>query len=371
MAPANAADGANTQAEDSLVTIIWPKQTSSLGLKTSTQRQLQTLSSKASRRKADQDDDELLNDTTAKLALHSKKTDRLQRRLQKKESRRVKSEIKSFLDLTPELLTEVLGHLLPSDFSALLRVSQFSRDFVLDNETAIASRIIQSRYWVLGQCFPLLVSLSEVDDISRGALLSSRWQERLKIHRNPYQHIQHINAAVVCTCMSCVLAWNNLNIILDLAHWQHNLETRQPLPIIPRGRTPEWNEELLEKHAVIVRRAMKSPISYARILQTHLDTITRTIIRNSEWRKKGESKTMTRPRLYRLTDQETTAMTDEFLERSAPPSYQPIFMRDNYYSVEAFVPNRKWDKEDQVWKYYPKWPKSHINDLAWVAARFS
>ena len=363
-----AAEEAMSQVEDPQVTIIWPKQNASSDNQVPAVP-LNKPVKKASRRI--QEDDGPLNDTTAKLALRSKKTERLQRRLQKKESRRVKSEIKSFLDLPLELLTDVLGHLLPEDIFALLRVNQFSREFVLDNEAAIASRIIQSRYWVLGQCFPLPIPLSAVDGLSRRALLSDRWQERLKIHRNSYQHIQQIDPALVCTCMSCVLAWNNLNIVLDLAHWQHNLESRQPLPIIPRGRALEWNTALLEKHAQSIRKAMKSPIAYARILHVHLNTITRTIIRNSKWRRKGESKTAVKPRLYHLSDEEVSEATDEFLERSGPPSYQPIYMRDNYYTVEAFVPNRKWQKEEQVWKFYSKWPNPHLNDLTWLAARFS
>jgi hypothetical protein len=182
--------------------------------------------------------------------------------------------------------------------------------------------------------------------------------------------------------MSCVLAWNNLCIILDLAHWQGNFDNREPLPIIPRGRNPEWNIDLLEKNAEIVTKAMHSPLAHARILQTHLDVTTRTILRTEKYRRKGDNdkpntkdKTVPpqprKPRLYHLTDDEAAAGTDEYLERSGPPSYQPIYMRDNYYSVEAFVPNRKWDKDEQRWHYYSKWPKPHENDLAWLVARFT
>lgn len=171
--------------------------------------------------------------------------------------------------------------------------------------------------------------------------------------------------------MSCVLAWNNLNIVLDLAHWQQNFDTREPLPIIPRGRNPQWNVDLLDRHAEIVTRAMQSPLTYTRILQQHLDSTNRAIIRSGNWRKKGEKITIPRPRLYHLTDEEAAAGTDEYLERSGPPSYQPIYMRDNYYSIEAFVPNRKWDKEEQRWQYYTKWPRPHENDLNWLVARFT
>jgi hypothetical protein len=315
-------------------------------------------------------DDEPLNDTTAILPLHSKKTERLQRKQEKKSKRKVHSDIKSFLDLPGELLIEVLIHLRPSDVFGLLRVNQFSRSFVLANEHSIAASIKQSRYWVLNQCYPLPLPLSAVEPAARTALLSTRWQDRLMIHRNPYQHIKHIDPQAICTCMSCVLAWNNLNIILDLAHWQENLSTREPIPIIPRGRTPEWNIALLDEHAEIVEAAMTSPLTHARILETHLATTTHTIIRFSKWRKKGDKSPVQKPRLYRLTDEGAAQETDEYLERSGPPSYQPIYMRDNYYSVEAFVPNRKWSTEEQSWHYYSRWPKPHLNDLAWVTARF-
>ncbi|EXJ86512.1 hypothetical protein A1O3_03463 [Capronia epimyces CBS 606.96] len=320
-------------------------------------------------------DEEPLVDTTAALALHSKKTARLQRRHQKKQSaRKVHSDIQSLLDFPSELLLLMLSFLQPSDIYSLLRLNRSMRRFILDNETAIADSIMYRRYWVLRQCFPLPVMLDRVSDAARPALLSQQWQDRLKIHKNPYQHIKQIDPSFVCTCMSCVLAWNNLCIILDLAHWQPNFDNREPLPIIPRGRNPEWNVQLLEKNAQIVTKAMQSSLTHARILQKHLAVTTRTILRSGRWRRKGDKTTPApsqRPRLYHLTDEEAAAGTDEFLERSGPPSYQPIYMRDNYYSVEAFVPNRKWDRDEQRWQYYSKWPKPHENDLAWLVARFT
>lgn len=178
-------------------------------------------------------DEEPLVDTTAALALHSKKTVRLQKRQQKKQSaRKVHSDVHSFLDLPYEVLLVVLSFLPPSDIFTLLRLNQSTRKFILENEASIAHTIKSRRYWVLQQCFPLPVSLENVPDSARPALLSKNWQDRLRIHKNPYQHIKHIDPLTVCTCMSCVLAWNNLNIILDLAHWQSNFEKREPLPII-------------------------------------------------------------------------------------------------------------------------------------------
>ncbi|KIW17278.1 hypothetical protein PV08_04469 [Exophiala spinifera] len=323
------------------------------------------------RKKGASAEDEPLVDTTAALTLNSKRTARLQKRQEKKQSRKVHSHIQSFLDFPPEILSLILGFLRPSDVFSQLRLNHFMRNFILENERSLAESITRRCYWVLRQCFPLPVLLEKVPASARPVLLSPQWQDRIKIHRNPYQHIKQIDPAVVCTCMSCLLSWNNLNIILDLAHWQRNFENREPLPIIPRGKNPEWNTKLLADHADIVIKAIHSPLAHSRILQTHLDVTTRTIVRSARWRKKGEKVTTPKPRLYHLTDEEAEAGTDEYLERSGPPSYQPIYMRDNYYNIEAFVPNRKWDKETQTWHYYSKWPKPHENDLAWLVARFS
>ncbi|KAK5205917.1 hypothetical protein LTR41_008199 [Exophiala xenobiotica] len=324
-----------------------------------------------SRREDTLSDDEPLVDTTAALTLNSKKTARLQKRQKKKQAQKVHSNIQSFLDFPPELISLIFSFLQPSDIYTLLRLDQFTQDFILDNERSIAEGITSRLYWAIRQCFPLPVSLDQVPASARPVLLSQHWQDRLKIHKNPYQHIRQIDPEMVCTCMSCLLAWNNLNIVLDLAHWQPNLEHREPLPVIPRGRNPDWNIQLLEQHAEIVMKAIYSPLAHARILQTHLNVTTRTIVRSAKWRKKGEKITTPKPRLYHLTDAEIEAGTDGYLERSGPPSYQPIYMRDNCYSVEAFVPNRKWDKEAQKWQYYSKWPRPHENDLAWLVARFT
>jgi hypothetical protein len=316
-------------------------------------------------------DDEPLVDTTVALAKNSKKTARLQKRQQRKQARKVHSEIQSLLDFPQELLLVILGFLQPSDIFIMLRVSRSMRALILGNERSIADESMARHYWVLKQCFPLPVPLERVPSVARPVLMSEQWQDRLRIHKNPYQHIMPINPSDTCTCMSCVLAWNNLNIILDLAHWQQNLETREPLPIIPRGRNPEWNVKLLERHAKIVHKAIQSPLAHACILQKHLRTTNSTIIRSGRWKKKGEKSTVPKPRTFHLTEADAASGTDEYLERSGPTSYQPPYMRDNYYNIEAFVPNRKWDKEKQKWMYYSKWPQPHENDLNWLVARFT
>ncbi|EXJ71969.1 uncharacterized protein A1O5_04471 [Cladophialophora psammophila CBS 110553] len=316
-------------------------------------------------------ENEPLVDTTAALASHSKKTARLQRRQQKRQARKVHSDVQSFLDLPQELLSIILGFLQPSDIFNLLRLNQSMRAFILNNERSIAEEILNRRYWILRQCFPPPVSLDQVPLVARPALMSEQRQGRGRIHKIPYQHIKQIDPLNVCTCMSCVLSWNNLNVILDLAQWQENLESREPLPVIPPGRNPDWNVKLLDRHAAIVTQATKSPLTYARILQIHLDTTIRTIIRFGKWEKKGAKITKLEPRQYQLTDAEAAAGIDEFLDRKGPPSYQPLYMRDNYYTVGAFVPHRKWDRDEQKWLYYAKWPRPHDNDLNWIVARFA
>ena len=122
---------------------------------------------KASRKAPIQDDDEPLVDLTEALALKSKKTDRKKKQQQKKleriEKKRVKSDVKSFLELPPELLEEVLSYLRPSDIFRLLRLNRSTRDFVLDNEQSIAKDIIRRQYWVLYRCLQVPVALEKVD----------------------------------------------------------------------------------------------------------------------------------------------------------------------------------------------------------------
>lgn len=321
---------------------------------------------KAARKPAVVDDDEPLVDTTESIPLKSKKTERMQKRQQKKlKKTTVTSETKSFLELPPELLQEVLSHLQPSDIFRLLRLNKSTRDFILDNESLIAKDIIVHRYHTLARSFHLPVPLSKVDDTAQAALLSKNWQDRLQIHKKPYQHVRVIDPAKVCTCMSCMLSWNNLNVILDLAFFQRHLDSREPIPMIPRGTYPEWNRKLTERNACIVERAMQSPLHYAAILQIHLNTIVGTLTRQVRVGKK----TCHPRRLFHLSTTDIESGTDLFLERSGPPSYEFPFHRDNYYSLEAYVPNRKWDRDDQIWKYAST-GQPHDNDLSWVVARF-
>ena len=327
-----------------------------------------------------EDDDEPLIDHTAPLAKNSKKTKRLQKQQQKRQQK-ASSRIRNFLELPPELLQEVLGHLLPTDIFRIMQLNRATREFILENETSIAKNIMDQRFWVLRNCLPLPTPFAEVDDASKAALLNPSWQEKTNINRKPYQHVKTIDPQRVCSCPSCLLAWNNLNVVLDISHFQWHLNHREPIPMIPRGTTPAWNTELTEHHARIVERAMRSQLDYAAILQTHLNSIVGTLLRQVRFPPKQPihrhnkniaplpAKTVHPIRLYHVTEKDAAKEDDTFLERDGKPSYEFPFHRDNYYSLLAYVPNRKWNKEEQKWVYYAQ--GFHERDLGWIRERFT
>lgn len=312
---------------------------------------------------------EPLVDSTASLTLHSKKTERRQKRNTKRMQRaddRVSDM--NLLDMPIELLESIIGHLRAADVFRLLRTSHALRDFVLEHERSIAKQIILKRYWTLWRCFPCPIRFDSVASDCHAALLSEKRQDLLNIHRKSYhQHIEMVDSRQVCTCMTCVFAWNNLCLLVDLNHWQNNLDQREPIPMIQRGSTPEWNTDLLTQNANIIRKAMAGPFSlyYAAVLEKHLSTIVRTILRSSRQKKAGMR---AKPRLYNMTDWDVESGTDVFLGRKGPPSYDFPFHRDVYYSLEAYLPNRKFD--NGTWHYYALPPTQHEKDLEWVKATF-
>ena len=135
--------------------------------------------------------------------------------------------------------------------------------------------------------------------------------------------------------------------------------------MIARGTSPDWNEKLLSRNVGIVRMAMQHKLMYAAILEKHLSTITTTILRSSRWKRKGDKKPKG-PRLYNMLDSDIRAGSDVFLENAGQPSHEFLFHRDNYYGVEAYLPNRKWSSEGQKWYYYALPPVQHERDLEWV-----
>ena len=140
--------------------------------------------------------------------------------------------------------------------------------------------------------------------------------------------------------------------------------------MLARGMRPAWNTDLVRTHASIVETAIISPIHRAAILQRHLNTTIRTIMRSATLRnRKGQATGQFHPppnRLYRLSEADVALETDAFLQRSGPPSLEFPFSRDNYYTLLSYLPNRRWVTLEQggYWLYYGA---LHENDVAWAA----
>lgn len=271
------------------------------------------------------DEDEPLVDTTEALEKKSRKTERMQKRQQRKlRKTTVQSDTKSFLELPHELLHEVLSYLLPSDIIRLQRLNKSTAAFLQENEPVIARDIVRRRYWVLARCLPLPVPLDQVPALARASLQSQKWQDRLQLHKKSYQHVRSIDPKQFCTCMTCVIAWNTLCVVLDLAHFQKNFNDREPLPMIARGTDPKWNSDLISFNAELVKKAVKSPLYYACILQTHLATTVGTI--NRQYRVGKKTSAPNPKRLYLLSPADVEGETDEFLERNGPPTLDFPFL---------------------------------------------
>lgn len=311
------------------------------------------------------DNEEPLVDTTASIPLRSKRTERLQRRQQKKNMRSsVHSDVTSFLELPSELLLEVLSFLRPSDLFTLTRVNHSTKDYLESNEQITSESLIHWRYPILAMCFPRPVLFDHVDTSAHSALLSPTHQQRLRIHKVPYQHFKSADPQNTCSCMTCVLAWNNLSLAVDLAHWQTHLDSREPIPMVARGTRPQWNLDLVEVNAQIVNNAIRRPLWYARILQAHLNTTVKTIVRQAAIRRKNRSPIRDVPasnRLFHMSGADVASETDAFMQRSGPPSFEFPFTRDNYYTLASYLPNRRWD--EGKWIYYGD---LHERDVAWA-----
>ncbi|KAF2433652.1 hypothetical protein EJ08DRAFT_607448 [Tothia fuscella] len=303
-----------------------------------------------------------LVDTTAAIPLNSKRTQRQKKKQQKKD--KAHKELATLLDLPSELFMTVLGYSRPSDVFVLSRVSKDLREFILYQEATITREIIDCRYLALSKCFPLPIPLERVDKNVHPAMLSEERQTMLNLHKKPYQHIKPPDPQALCTCLTCMLAWNNLCLVVDFAFWQGNLDRGEPITIIARGKYPEWNQKLVSDNATIVTKALDSPLYYARLLEEHL----RSTINSA--RRHGNNKGNKRRR-FRMTSDDAASETDCFLERSGPPSMDFPFHRDNYYMLEAYLPNRGWNQEQQRWMYIPA--SQHDRDVehvkAWAARR--
>ncbi|OTA96508.1 hypothetical protein M434DRAFT_8707 [Hypoxylon sp. CO27-5] len=304
------------------------------------------------------EDEELgvLEDKTEALILRSKRTERA-RKKQAKKSNKTNRQSQGLLSLPYELMLNILALLRPSDTFNLQRVNRDFHKFILGEETRITKAITRWRYVCLERCFRLPVLMEDIDPNIRPYVQSPERQELLTIHKKPYQHVQAPDPAEVCTCLTCLLRWSSLCLIVDFAHWQRNLDIGEPIPMIPRGKHPEWNQTLIASNAAIVRKALHSPLWHARLLEAHLDSTTRSIRRHAA--NKGNKR-----RRFRMSKEEMESGSDLFLERSGPPSLDFPFHRDNYYMLEAYLPNRGWNAEQERWMYAPA--EQHDIDIGYI-----
>ncbi|KAI3325379.1 hypothetical protein HD806DRAFT_446532 [Xylariaceae sp. AK1471] len=305
------------------------------------------------------EDEELgvLEDKTEALTLHSKRTERARKR-QTKKAMKVKGPAQGFLSVLPyELAIEILTLLRPSDLFRLQRTSQSFYAFITQEETRIAQAVSSWRYSCLEKCFRLPALLANIDPAIHHLLQIPERQEIFTIHKKPYQHVKPPEPSEVCTCLTCMLRWTALSIIVDFAHWQEHLEKGEPIPVIPRGKFPEWNQTVIAAHATIVRKALYSPLWHARLLEVHLDSTTRSIRRHAA--NKGNKR-----RRFRMTQDDVNSGTDAFLARSGPLTLDLPYHRDNYYLLETFMPNRSWSQDLSRWLYLPA--EQHDRDIEFV-----
>ncbi|KAI0848803.1 hypothetical protein F5Y00DRAFT_81809 [Daldinia vernicosa] len=293
------------------------------------------------------EDEELgeLEDKTEILTLRSKRTERA-RKKQAKRVKRPSCNSPDLLSLPYELVLDILALLRPSDVFNLQRVNRTFHQFIVQEEHRISRAITSWRYVCLSKCFRLPVLMDDIDPSFHAVIQIPERQKSVIIHKNPYQHIQSPNPAEICTCLTCLLRWTALCVIVDFAHWQRNLDNGEPIPMIQRGKHPTWNQSLVESNVAVVRKALRSPLWHARLLEAHLDSTVRSISRHAA--NKGNKR-----RRFRMSKEDVESGSDLFLEKSGPPSFDFPFHRDNYYMLEAYLPNRGWSAENNRWMYVP------------------
>lgn len=314
------------------------------------------------------------------LTVYSKRSERRRKKEQHKQPKPLLSTL-TLLDLPFDILLQILTLLRPSDNFRLARTCHSLYTFILqEHPFRIANALIRWRYHCLAKCFRLPVPVSEVKQGEyRNALLDEErlgeWEADAK--KRNFQHIKALDPRVVCRCLTCVLRWNVLCLAVDFAHWQDVLDhvgkgkkgqgkekkdSDDVLPVIPRGRQPEWNRKLLDAHAAVVEKALGlsenppkvSLLWHAVILEAHLSSTTRSIRRHRANKFNKRSR-------FLMTEADALSETDEFLTKKGPPSVDFPFSRDNYYMLEAYLPNRSWFSEEGRWGYMPA--EQHEKDL--------
>ncbi|KAI4625014.1 uncharacterized protein J4E87_005495 [Alternaria ethzedia] len=275
-------------------------------------------------RHAVSDDDEPLEDKTAALTLKNKKTERMKRKNATRQQKR--DAIVNITKLPTELILETLKYLRPHDVLEFSFVNRRFHSIVEANANVIGDAIIARRYNILIKCLPTPRLLADVDAPIQTLLIDPARQKQLSIHNRPYQHIQSPDPHQLCTCLTCILTWNNLGLVLDFAHWQNHLDTGTPIPIIPRGQSPEWNQDLVARNARIARKAVDDSLWHAAILERHLESTTRAIRRHSK--NRGNKRVH-----VEMTEADAAQETDAFLAKHGPPSLEFPYQRDEYYML--------------------------------------
>ncbi|KAI9146847.1 hypothetical protein HJFPF1_13415 [Paramyrothecium foliicola] len=304
------------------------------------------------------DDLEPLVDTTEALRLRSKRTERAHKKqgLRAKNKKPNRRQI-NILNLPLELTLYIVELLRPSDVLSLAQVNRELHRFIAAEESSIAAAIGRWRYGCLARCFRLPVLMDDVDPAIHAPLQHEERQELLAIHKKPYQHAQPPDATRICTCLTCTLRWSALCIAVDFAHWQDHLDGGEPIPMIPRGQQPEWNEDRLAINADKVWRALRRPLWHVRLLEAHLASTVRSIRRHAA--NRGNKR-----RRFAISPADAASGTDAFLERYGPPTLDFPFHRDAYYMLEAYLPNRGWNGDTGRWMYVPA--EQHDTDLQFV-----
>lgn len=265
----------------------------------------------------------------------------------------------SILDLPFDVLLDIFLWLRPSEIRTISHGSLALEEYLSRYDYYLAKRIIAERYNILSKCFPLPISVTELD---------SRTKELLGhpeiLHRSQTQHpilgyLEPGDLSKICSCKSCKLAWDNLCLVVDLAHFQGHLHYGVPIPKLgPAG--DKNNTKLMKSVALQVEEAVRSPMAYAAILELQLFSIVSTITRthmSAPDRKRYNNLPGFRPRMrplylrrpYGLTDEEVALNTDHFLRRQYKEAQPFPKKRDDYYGLEPYLPNRSWIEED--WAY--------------------
>lgn len=112
-------------------------------------------------------------DRTQAPAIHSKRSKRRNKKLQKK-TRKTAPGGSSFLDLSYDTLLAILALLRPSDVFVFTRVRKGLHSVILLEEHRIGNAIIDLRYRILAKCFPLPVLGEHMDPVAANALLARR-----------------------------------------------------------------------------------------------------------------------------------------------------------------------------------------------------